>query len=356
MNDQEDNQNKKVKVIIVKKKFFLDNSKNRHTWKIVYADFMTALMSFFLLMWIVNSSDDGMKMAIESYFNPFGISNLSANPRGIHDLQHLPVEAPMNKKTEDNSLEKKNDRSLKDKDGKYDISRFNHLEDNNVINSVIPDTRQKKESYSSIIGDDSFGKNINNSLLQKMEVSQDEIQKNPEKTRENPLYTHLSEESILQFKAKKHVQKIQNQIRDKLSGLVEEHIIQGILVRHTKKGTLISIFDGGDSAVFDRGSSVPIQKMVLIIQKIGEILSRSNEEISIQGHADARPFHASIGDNWKLSLDRAYSAYQILIKSGIDEKRISEISGFSNHHLKNSSDPLNRVNRRIEILIHDQKG
>ena len=38
-------------------------------WKIAYADFVTAMMAFFLLMWLLGSTTEGDKKGIADYFN-----------------------------------------------------------------------------------------------------------------------------------------------------------------------------------------------------------------------------------------------------------------------------------------------
>ena len=55
-------------------------------WKVAYADFVTAMMAFFLVMWITSQSDD-TKKAIGGYFNdPWGSASESsdAGHQGAH--------------------------------------------------------------------------------------------------------------------------------------------------------------------------------------------------------------------------------------------------------------------------------
>lgn len=62
------------KVIIVKKKGAGHGGHHGGSWKVAYADFVTAMMAFFMVMWIVNLKPD-TKEAIESYFtNPVGFT------------------------------------------------------------------------------------------------------------------------------------------------------------------------------------------------------------------------------------------------------------------------------------------
>ena len=59
-------------IIIVKKKVTGHGGHHGGAWKVAYADFVTAMMAFFMVMWILGM-DDKTKMAIEGYFaNPVG--------------------------------------------------------------------------------------------------------------------------------------------------------------------------------------------------------------------------------------------------------------------------------------------
>jgi chemotaxis protein MotB len=60
------------KVVIVKKKIIAGGGHHGGSWKVAYADFVTAMMAFFMVMWILGM-DDKTKQAIEGYFaNPVG--------------------------------------------------------------------------------------------------------------------------------------------------------------------------------------------------------------------------------------------------------------------------------------------
>ncbi|MFZ0851076.1 MAG: flagellar motor protein MotB, partial [Hyphomicrobiaceae bacterium] len=54
-------------------------------WKIAYADFMTAMMAFFLVMWLINATDQRVITQVATYFNPLKLTDKSAHPRGLHE-------------------------------------------------------------------------------------------------------------------------------------------------------------------------------------------------------------------------------------------------------------------------------
>jgi chemotaxis protein MotB len=94
---------------------------------------------------------------------------------------------------------------------------------------------------------------------------------------------------------------------------------------------------------------------VLAMEKIGKVLSGQTGAITIDGHTDARQFRTAAYDNWRLSTARAHSAYYMLVRAGLDEKRIDEVAGFADRKLKLTDKPLDAANRRIEILLEVQE-
>jgi chemotaxis protein MotB len=103
--------------------------------------------------------------------------------------------------------------------------------------------------------------------------------------------------------------------------------------------------------MFEIGSALPHKQLVLAMEKIGKILAEQKGAITINGHTDARPFKTQAYDNWRLSTARAHSAYYMLVRAGLDEKRITEVAGFADRKLKLKDKPLDPANRRIEILL-----
>ena len=59
---------KRLQPIIVKKVKKGGHAAHGGAWKIAYADFVTAMMAFFLLMWLLGSTSEGDKKGIADYF------------------------------------------------------------------------------------------------------------------------------------------------------------------------------------------------------------------------------------------------------------------------------------------------
>jgi len=75
-------------VVIVRRKNGWDEEHHMHgVWKIAYADFMTALMAFFLVMWLINVTDESVRRGVAQYFNPVKLASTAPNRKGLNDPQ-----------------------------------------------------------------------------------------------------------------------------------------------------------------------------------------------------------------------------------------------------------------------------
>ena len=63
-----------------------DDAHHGGVWKIAFADFMTAMMCFFLVMWLINAANEQTKAAVASYFNPVKLVDRNASRKGLEDL------------------------------------------------------------------------------------------------------------------------------------------------------------------------------------------------------------------------------------------------------------------------------
>ncbi|HPO20811.1 MAG TPA: flagellar motor protein MotB, partial [Rubrivivax sp.] len=80
---------KKLQPIIVKRVKKGGHGHHGGAWKIAYADFVTAMMAFFLLMWLLGSTSEGDKKGIADYFaSPLKVA-LLASGSGAGDASHV---------------------------------------------------------------------------------------------------------------------------------------------------------------------------------------------------------------------------------------------------------------------------
>jgi len=71
-------------VIIKRKKVVAAEGHHGGAWKIAYADFVTAMMAFFLLMWLLNATTEKQRKGLADYFNPtIPVNRISGGGDGV---------------------------------------------------------------------------------------------------------------------------------------------------------------------------------------------------------------------------------------------------------------------------------
>ncbi|MGE3305473.1 MAG: flagellar motor protein MotB, partial [Rhizobiaceae bacterium] len=83
----------KQEIIIVKRGGDHDHGHHGGAWKIAFADFMTAMMCFFLVMWLINAANEQTKASVASYFNPVRLIDRNSSRKGLEDIGDGPNSA-----------------------------------------------------------------------------------------------------------------------------------------------------------------------------------------------------------------------------------------------------------------------
>jgi chemotaxis protein MotB len=77
---------KSHELVIIRRRASEDEGKHHGgVWKIAYADFMTAMMAFFLVMWLINSTDKKTLTQVATYFNPLRLTDKRPSPKGLEE-------------------------------------------------------------------------------------------------------------------------------------------------------------------------------------------------------------------------------------------------------------------------------
>jgi chemotaxis protein MotB len=77
-------------LIIVRRRAPIDALEGKNSvWKIAYADFMTAMMAFFLVMWLLSATNQETRESVASYFNPIKLTDSTPDRKGINDARRV---------------------------------------------------------------------------------------------------------------------------------------------------------------------------------------------------------------------------------------------------------------------------
>lgn len=299
-------------------------------WKIAFADFATAMMAFFLVLWLMSSATPEQKKAIAGYFqDPIGFTE-SASPYVI-DLGGTPTPAP--------------DRTLNPEIQAQPDSTQNKVNpdvqeraDPNDSNRVAPDPTQAPDPSDKRQPNDAAQQQKDAASQAKMDPSQAEkIAEQVDKERLELLLQELQNK----IEQNPELQKFKDQI----------------LLEITQDGLRIQIVDAENRPMFDSGSPRLKSYFEDILLAMADTIRQVPNKISISGHTDAARYNGK-GDfsNWELSAGRANAARRALIAGGYPEEQVARIVGYASSAPFDREHPLNPVNRRIDIIVLTKKA
>ena len=271
--------------IIIKRKKVIAGGAHGGAWKIAYADFVTAMMAFFLLMWLLGSTAKGDLSGIADHFtNPMKVAMSGGDGSG--------------------------DATSILKGGGKDLTR-------QAGQVKRGDVEAKKTT--------SFSKEAQAEFRRKEQQSLETLKADIEKMIEQS-------PQLAQFKKQ-------------------------MLLDITSEGLRIQIVDEQNRPMFDSGGAELKPYTREILRQIGKSLNNVKNRISLAGHTDAAGF---VGGgqgftNWELSANRANASRRELVAGGMDDTKILRVVGLASTVLFDKNDPLGSVNRRISIVVLNQK-
>jgi chemotaxis protein MotB len=394
MSEAESHHHGKNEIIIIKRHGGNHDGHHGGAWKIAYADFMTAMMAFFLVMWLINAANPQTKAALASYFNPVQLTDAKPSEKGVKQPAKDAKGEEDQMKSKVDGTETRTGGSAKSGDDltatsgeETQYSDADFFENPySVLSEIVNETGRNAnisakgdggastsgpatgaeggEAYRDPFDPDFWTKQVE---LQNAEKGGDSLEAKagdgPAETKDvaaarSPSDTVIKDQTaeVAPVKPDENAAKaLKAEIEKEIGGSAGK-LAEGLLVMPTEGGLLVTISEQADAPMFSVGSAVPERNMVVAMEKIGKLLSARSGAVAIRGHTDGRPFKKGAYDNWRLSSDRAQSAYYMLLRGGLAESRVSQISGFADKRLQDPKDPLAPVNRRIEILLQTGRG
>ena len=370
-------------------------------WKIAYADFMTAMMAFFLVMWLINATDKKVLTQVATYFNPLRLTDKAPTPRGLHDADS----GAAGSEDEAGDSKVKDGKAKASKVGpqqkiqedalfKDPYGSLEKLAEQAIANE--PKTRQKsaagetKNAEGTLAAGEAFRDPFDPEFRKSVTRPQTQVERTEQKDQQAavdvqaardasasqdnaapaktesqsaaekstapsqdtvpPLVADAKQTMQGQGAERTEASKVEREIKQALDQLAIG-AVPGIEVTVTEDGILISLTDKFDFGMFAIASAEPRPAMVVVMEKIAKVLQARPGQLVVRGHTDARPFRSTTYDNWRLSSARAHMAYYMLVRGGVEEKRFARVEGHADRALRVPSDPEAAQNRRIELLL-----
>ncbi|MBD8048932.1 flagellar motor protein MotB [Limnohabitans radicicola] len=296
---------------IIRKIIVEDGHAGAHggAWKIALADMMTAMMAFFLLMWLLGASTDDKRKSVAEYFRPASHSQIVFG-------------------------------ELAGSNGMFGGKSIIDPEDG------FPFTAKQTALLERLTPQSEGGPNADNGSSQE------------ERNREGPQDDAPSGAAGSSSKQqdKENYDKLEKDIKQKLQ---DNKQLQGMkdqvnIVRE-KDGLRIEVIDKADYSMFSSGTADMNGKAANLIKEVAKSLKDMPNKVAIRGHTDSMGFAPdSLRNNWSLSSERADATRQILQGAGINSNRFSRIEGVADTAPFVSNNPADPRNRRVSITVLNQ--
>jgi chemotaxis protein MotB len=276
-------------------------------WKVAYADFVTAMMAFFLLLWLLNVTTDEQKRGIADYFEPSitwhkaasGANGVLAGQAvGTEGAQTMAAAAP-------------------------------------AVSMPRATLRQPADSEDL---DHQVG------IRQAYQPEHEDQAEGPE---EFAAERASAEREERQFAAAEF------DLRQAIQDLPEANeLAESLIIDRTPEGLRIQLVDQERTSMFPLGSSEmrdPARKLMALV---AQIVRRLPNKISVTGHTDAMPYAGTRHySNWELSTDRANASRRQLVANGLPLERIAKVIGVADREPLIADEPGSPRNRRISIVL-----
>jgi chemotaxis protein MotB len=299
-------------ITIIRKEEVIEAGHHGGAWKVAYADFVTAMMAFFLLMWLLNATTDAQRKGLADYFSP----TVSAASNRSGTGQPLGGKSPF----EDGEAISDKGTVAVMNDTKPPVDVDDDGSDTPATHVVHAEAAQGAASAGQ------SGKLDVAPALRAAELARRMEQ--------------------AQF-AKAAAEMQQAIARD--PGLAP--IARQLSVDLTPEGLRVQIRDSDGQPMFASGSAEPNERAIAVLKRLTPMLLALHEPIAIGGYTDATPYAGEGRTNWDLSADRANATRRILTGFGLPESRIRDVTGHADRDLLVPSDPQSASNRRIALLL-----
>ena len=283
-------------IMIKKVKKVIGGGHHGGAWKVAYADFVTAMMAFFMLMWLINTTSPEQKRGIADYFAPASVSQSTSGSGGILAGTAL------------------------GQDGAKANGSQATIEQ--MAPPAPPSTRDNGQS--------SKGGGAAN-----LDTASDQALREALDKRDDAAFQSAA-------------QSLRQAMQD-MPELAE--LSKQILIDQTPEGLRIQLVDQEGRSMFDAGSTKPNDRARILLQAVGKIVQKLPNRITISGHTSANANGSKSPSDWQLSAARADASRQLMESAGVDPDRIYQVAGKAASDPLFPDDPTLPGNRRIAIVL-----
>ncbi|MGO1117335.1 flagellar motor protein MotB [Rhodovibrionaceae bacterium A322] len=282
-------------------------------WKVAYADFVTAMMAFFLLLWLLSSTSEEQRQGLADYFTPTTLSNsTNSGAGGMLGGQSVASEGA----------------------AMSNLATFGVTV--TLPSTTDPDEEQLDPDPDSLKKRREAGEDTDEEALDPEQLKTEALRKEIE-ARQDEAFSEAMEELRYAISS-----------NPELAALAEN-----VIMDVTAEGLRIQLVDQHGTSMFPSGSADMFGRTTEMIKQVVDAISHLENDISLKGHTDATPFRSADGryTNWELSTDRAHASRRAMVEAGLDSGRITQVVGKADTEPFVKDDPTSPQNRRISIIL-----
>jgi chemotaxis protein MotB len=261
-------------------------------WKVAYADFVTAMMAFFLLLWLLNAVTEQQLNGVADYFTPIAASTRESGAGGMLGGQAIGEGASQS---------------------------------------------QTGSTAAVVLPPPSIGSGGS------------DITDPAESARVDEEAIRAAQEA----KEQKEFEQVQNQLKQQISGVPDlAPLAASLMVDNTPEGVRIQLMDQDKVDMFEPGSANMYQRSKDLLKQVAQVIRKMPNKVSITGHTDPSTAVDPSGyTNWELSSDRALATRRVLLEGGIDDRQIGKVVGVADREPLDRAQLRSPRNRRVSIVL-----
>ena len=344
-----------------------DDHRRHHggTWKIAYADFITAMMAFFLLLWLVNATTEQQRTGIAEYFNPTNSLSRSFSGAG----------QPFGGRTLDSDASLTSNATAAVRNTRRPPQQSFDADPEDALQRRTGSRERSSESIDPEPNGDpspasSVGRQVGTAQLAAVALQDAALQRSSSSSAigaaqgspsaelrlrgmMGPAQPDLSAEQRL-AEDRRALRTAAQDIRAAIDADLQlRPLATQMLVEEVPEGLRIQMVDGEGQALFATGVAAPNDRGRALLLRAASVIARLPYPLEIAGHTDAAPFRSGsdMRSNWALSVERANAARRLILEAGVAERRVRAVTGRADQDLLLPSQPLHPSNRRVSILI-----
>jgi chemotaxis protein MotB len=331
-------------------------------WKVAYADFVTAMMAFFLLLWLLNVTTDVQKRGIADYFEPsISLKSETSGSGGILGGQALGKPGALNQVAAAPSVSVPipEQRQLDDGEEGEDNGDPRSAQDpGDPQKSKDPGDPGDSDKTNTAAADAKFDKSNSATDASQnkgnlgTEASQGKGNPGTASSKFDKLNEAAAQKAAVELEEKQFA-AAEFSLRQAIQDVPELHeLAQNLVIDRTPEGLRIQLVDQDKVAMFPLGSGDMAEPARKLMALVAQIVEHTQNKLSITGHTDSTPYAGARNyGNWELSTDRANASRRALIAAGVPADRIDKVVGVADRDPLVKDQPDSPSNRRISIVL-----